>query len=496
MVSAPNDCQLLIFRGPVFYMWRSGQMVAHISGTGLEFGLNPLQSVVVYAPRFFVHEAAGGFGKCYSAAQGRRRGRGGIGRHARFRFWWRKPWGFKSLRPHHIRDKRLSTGPHRRSGGTLRSTRKARAPRGVELRSMQITETVADGLKRELEVVLAADELTERRDMRLDELKDTVQIKGFRRGKVPLAHLKKVYGRQLMAEILQAAVEETSQKAIDERDERPANQPKIDFPEDEATVESVIEGKADLSYSMSYEIIPKFEVVDFGSLKLERLTSDVEDEEIDKAIKQLAERNVAYEPVEDEASGEGYKVTVDFEGKIEGEAFEGGTAEGIELFIGQGGFIPGFEEGIKGAKSGEQRVVNVTFPEDYPVDTLKGKEAVFDVVAKEVAKPKEPEIDDEFAKTLGADSLEKLREMVSEQMEREYAQVSRMKLKRALLDELNERHDFDLPPSLVDAEFDGIWNQVTQRMQQEGRTFEDEEKSEAELRKDYRDVAEPRVRLG
>ncbi len=361
---------------------------------------------------------------------------------------------------------------------------------------MQITETVADGLKRELEVVLAADELTERRDMRLDELKDTVQIKGFRRGKVPLAHLKKVYGRQLMAEILQAAVEETSQKAIDERDERPANQPKIDFPEDEATVESVIEGKADLSYSMSYEIIPKFEVVDFGSLKLERLTSDVEDEEIDKAIKQLAERNVAYEPVEDEASGEGYKVTVDFEGKIEGEAFEGGTAEGIELFIGQGGFIPGFEEGIKGAKSGEQRVVNVTFPEDYPVDTLKGKEAVFDVVAKEVAKPKEPEIDDEFAKTLGADSLEKLREMVSEQMEREYAQVSRMKLKRALLDELNERHDFDLPPSLVDAEFDGIWNQVTQRMQQEGRTFEDEEKSEEELRKDYRDVAERRVRLG
>lgn len=361
---------------------------------------------------------------------------------------------------------------------------------------MQITETSADGLKRELQVVLGAQELTERRDKRIDELKDTVQIKGFRKGKVPVAHLRKVYGRQLMAEILQDAVEESSRQALDDRDERPAGQPKIEFPEDEKLVETVIDGQADFSFSMSYEIIPKFDVVDFASLELERLVSDVEDDEIDKAIKQLAERNVTYEPSETEPAADGHKLTIDFVGRIDGEEFEGGKADGIELVIGQGGFIPGFEEGLIGAKAGEERVVNVNFPEDYPVDTLKGKPAVFDAKVTAVGLPQEPEINDDFAETLGAENLEKLREMVSEQMGREYAQVSRMKLKRALLDQLNEKHDFELPPSLVEAEFEGIWNQITQRLDQDGKTFEDEPKSEAEQRVEYRDVAKRRVRLG
>jgi len=214
---------------------------------------------------------------------------------------------------------------------------------------MQITETSADGLKRELQVVLGAQELSDRRDRRIEEMKDTVQIKGFRKGKVPAAHLRKVYGRQLMVEILQAAVEESSQKALEDRSERPAGQPKIDFPEDEKVIDTVIDGKADLAYSMSYEIIPKFDVLDFSTLSLERLTSDVEDDEIDKAVKQLAERNVTHELTETEAAGDGYKLKIDFEGKIDGETFEGGTAEGIELVIGQGGFIPGFEEQLIGA---------------------------------------------------------------------------------------------------------------------------------------------------
>lgn len=361
---------------------------------------------------------------------------------------------------------------------------------------MQITETSADGLKRELQVVLGAQELTERRDKRIDELKDTVQIKGFRKGKVPVAHLRKVYGRQLMAEVLQAAVEESSQQALTDRDERPAGQPKIEFPEDEEAVETVISGQADFSYSMSYEIIPKFDVIDFSTLELERQVSDVEDEEIDKAIQQLAERNVSYEPSETEGAADGHKLKIDFVGTIDGEEFEGGTAEGIDLVIGQGGFIPGFEEGLMGAKAGEERTVNVTFPDDYPVDTLKGKPAVFAAKVTEVGLPKEAEINDAFAETLGAENLEKLREMVSEQMAREYEQVSRMKLKRVLLDQLNEKHDFELPPSLVDGEFEAIWGQVTQRLEQEGKTFEDEPKSEAEQRVEYRDVAERRVRLG
>jgi len=361
---------------------------------------------------------------------------------------------------------------------------------------MQITETSADGLKREIQVVLGAQELTARRDKRIDEIKDTVQIKGFRKGKVPAAHLRKVFGRQLMAEVLQDAVEESSKKALDDREERPAGQPKIDFPEDEKLMETVIDGQADLAYSMSYEIIPKFEVVDFSTIELERLVSDVEGDEIDKAIKQLAERNVSYEAVEEEAAADGYKLKIDFIGRIDGEIFDGGTAEGIELVLGQGGFIPGFEEGLTGAKAGEERKVEVAFPDDYPVDTLKGKAAEFDTKVVEVAKPKEPEINDEFATTLGAENLEKLREMVSQQMEREYAQVSRMKLKRALLDQIDEKHDFELPPSLVESEFQEIWAQLTQRMEQEGRTFSDDDNSEAEQRQEIRDVAERRVRLG
>ncbi len=360
---------------------------------------------------------------------------------------------------------------------------------------MQVTETSADGLKREIQVVLAAKDLTERRDERIEELKGQVQIKGFRRGKVPAAHLRKVYGKQLMAEVLQSAVEESSQKALEEREERPASQPKIDFPEDEQLMEQVVAGETDLTYSMSYEIIPKFDVVDFSTLELERLTADVDPEEVDKAIQQLAERNVSYEATE-AAAEDGYKLTVDFVGKIDGEAFDGGTAEGVELVLGQGGFIPGFTEGMVGTKAGEERTVEATFPEAYPVEDLKGKTAEFDVTVKEVAAPKVPEIDDEFAKTLGAEDLENLKKLVSEQMEREYAQVSRLKLKRQLLDKLNEAHDFELPPSLVDAEFEGIWAQVTQQMEQAGRTFEDEGKSEEEMRQEYRDVAERRVRLG
>ena len=196
---------------------------------------------------------------------------------------------------------------------------------------MQITETSADGLKREIQVVLGAQELTERRDQRIDELKGHGPDQGLPQGQGAVCAPAKVYGRQLMAEVLQAAVEESSQKALADRDERPAGQPKIDFPEDETLMESVVEGKADLSYSMSYEIIPKFDVVDFSTIELERLTSDVEAEEIDKAIKQLAERNVTHERDRRRLRQDGYKLKIDFVGRIDGEQFEGGSAEGIEL---------------------------------------------------------------------------------------------------------------------------------------------------------------------
>jgi trigger factor len=361
---------------------------------------------------------------------------------------------------------------------------------------MQITETNSEGLKRQLKVVLGAGELNQRFTARLDEIKDRVQLKGFRKGKVPVPYLKKVFGRSVMAEVLQQMVEETSRQALTERKERPAFQPHIEFPEDKNEIERVIEGHADFAFNMSFEVLPEIKLADFSELKLERLVAPVDDAAIDKAIATLVERNVSYEPGEGRAAGDGDRLTIDYVGKIDGEPFEGGTGEGAFLVLGQGGFIAGFEDGLKGARAGEERVVTATFPADYAMKTLAGKTAVFDVKVKEVAAPKKPEVNDEFAKTLGAESLSKLRELVAQQIKREYDGASRAKLKRALLDELEKRHDFALPPSLVDREFELIWRQVTESLKRDGKTFEDEGKTEESARAEYRRIAERRVRLG
>ena len=361
---------------------------------------------------------------------------------------------------------------------------------------MEITETSTEGLKRTLKVVVGADEIGKRFTERLDEIKDRVQLKGFRKGKVPVPHLKKVYGRSLMAEVLQETIKESSSKALADRNERPAMQPSVDLPEDQEEIENVLAGKADLSYSMTFEVLPQIDIVDLKGLKLERLVAEVESEAVEKALSDLAERATSWTPAEDHAAGEGDRVKIDFVGKIDGEAFEGGTAEDAEIVIGQGGFIPGFEEGLKGAKAGDERSVTAAFPEDYPVEALAGKEATFEVKVKEVSTPQKPAIDDEMAKSFGAESLDKLKEMVEAQIKHEYDQASRMKLKRELLDALEKAHDFELPPSLVDGEFDSIWRQYLQGLAQAGKKIEDEDKSEDELKAEYRKIAERRVRLG
>jgi len=243
-------------------------------------------------------------------------------------------------------------------------------------------ETLSDGLMRQLQVVVPAQELNERCDKRLEEIKGTVEIRGFRKGKVPKVHLKKVYGRRLMVEVLQEAVEETSKKALTDRNERPATQPEINLPEDQAEIEGVVTGAKDLSYSMKYEVIPPIDLVDFAILDVERLVTEVTEEETTEKLNEIAQRNTLYDADAEAAAEDGYKLTIDFIGRIDGEAFEGGTAEGIDLVIGQGGFIEGFEDGLKGAKAGETRLVTTSFPEDYPVEDLKGKEAAFDVTVK------------------------------------------------------------------------------------------------------------------
>ncbi|HEX7074712.1 MAG TPA: trigger factor [Hyphomicrobiaceae bacterium] len=361
---------------------------------------------------------------------------------------------------------------------------------------MQVTETLSDGLKRQLRVVVDAGEIGAKFDARLDEIKDRVQLKGFRKGKVPVQHLKKVFGRSLMGEVLQQTIEEKSRAALDERKERPAIQPQIDLPEDQQEIEKVMSGQADLSFGMSFEVLPEINLIDFSELQLEKLTADVDDSAVEQAINQLVERSTSYEVTEGRVAEDGDRLTIDFVGKIGGEPFEGGAGEGVNIVLGQGGFIPGFEDGLKGAKAGEERTVTATFPENYPEKSLAGKEATFDVKVKEVAVPKKPEVNDEFAKNLGVENLEKLRELVTEQIKREYAQASRAKLKRALLDELEKRHDFALPPTLVEREFEAIWRQVTQGLEQAGRSFEDEGKTEEQAREEYRKIAERRVRLG
>ena len=361
---------------------------------------------------------------------------------------------------------------------------------------MQVTETSSAGLKRELKVVIEQGELGQRFASRLDEVKDQVQLKGFRKGKVPLAHLKKLYGRSLMAEVLEKTVEETSRKAISDRNERPAHQPSINLSEDKEEIERVLEGKSDLAFTMAFEVLPQIAIADLAALKLEREVVDVSEEAVDKALADLSERATRYEVEADRTAGDGDRMTIDFVGSIEGVEFEGGKGEDVQLVVGQSNFIPGFVEGIVGAKAGDDKDVNVKFPDDYPEKSLAGKDALFKVKVKEVAKPIKPELNDEFAKTLGAESLAKLRELVNARIASEYATVARTKLKRQILDQLDKAHAFTLPESLVEGEFQGIWEQVQQNLKAAGKTAADEGKSEDDLRADYRRIAERRVRLG
>ena len=361
---------------------------------------------------------------------------------------------------------------------------------------MQIREVNSQGLKRELEVVVASGELNERFQDRLNQIKDTVQLKGFRKGKVPVNHIKKIYGKSVMLEILNDAVKETSSKAIEERKERPALQPDIVLPEDPEKIDRILNGQDDLAYSISFEILPDIELTDFAKLQLERLVVDVGEKDRDEAIEKLIDNNLKYEAEEGRAAQDKDQLTIDFVGKIDGEIFEGGSAEGIDIVLGQGQFIPGFEEQLLGAKADDELVVEVTFPDDYGAEHLRGKQASFDTKVKAVSVAKRPEADDTFAQSLGLESADKLKELFTQRIADEYAQAARTKLKRELLDELEKVHGFDLPPTLVDREFEELWKQVIDAMERSKETWEDKDETEEEAREEYRGIAERRVRLG
>ena len=362
---------------------------------------------------------------------------------------------------------------------------------------MQVTETHSEGLKRAYKVVLPAGDLATRLDGQLAEMKDKARINGFRPGKVPVAHLRKLYGKSVMAEVVQNAVNEVNRKIVDDGGFRLAGEPKVVFPEDRAEVEKALEAQGDLAYTVDIEVLPKFEVGAFDDIALERPVYKSTDAEIEEAVGRLAERNKTYtDAPEGHAAAKGDKTTIDFSGKVDGELFEGGTGEGHELVLGSGQFIPGFEDQLIGAKAGEHRVVKVTFPADYNVAELAGKEASFDVTTKAVGIAGEVAIDEEFAKGFGMESLDKLKEAVRANLEGEYAKMSREKLKRALLDALDKRYSFDLPQGLVDSEFAGIWQQVEAEQKRNGKSFADEGTTEEAAKADYRKIAERRVRLG
>ncbi len=362
---------------------------------------------------------------------------------------------------------------------------------------MQVTQTLSEGLKREFKVVLPAGDLAAKLDSQLMEMRAKAHIKGFRPGKAPVSHLRKLYGKSLMGEVLQEAVNEANRKIMDENQLRVAMEPKLDFPAQEE-VEKALEAAGDFAFSVSFETLPIFELGGFDDISLERPVAPVTDEDVQSALEKLAERVREFEPktAEGAKAEKGDKVAIDFTGKLDGVPFEGGTGGDVDLVLGSGSFIPGFEEQLEGAAAGEQRVVKVTFPENYSATNLAGKAAEFDVTVKSVAGPKAQEIDDEFAKKYGFESLDAFKTAVRGNIEADYDKASRDKLKRALLDALDARYSFELPQGLVDQEFDSIWREVEAERKRAGKTLADEGKSEEALRAEYRAIAERRVRLG
>lgn len=362
---------------------------------------------------------------------------------------------------------------------------------------MQVTATLSEGLKREFRVVVPVTDLAARADARLDDLKGRVNINGFRPGKVPMHHLKKLYGKAVLAETIEALVGETNQKIVEENGFKLAQEPSVKLPEAESEAKAVFDGTADLDYTVAFEVLPTIQLADFKGIKVEKPVVEPAEADVQSMLETMAKQNRPFEAKAEGASAEdGDRLTISFVGTIDGEKFDGGTAEDIQLELGSKSFIPGFEDQLVGVKAGDEKVVKVKFPSNYMAEKLAGKDAEFAVTVKSIEKPGERAIDDEFAKMVGFEDLAKLKAAVSDRLKSEYAAASRRKVKRSLLDALDEKHAFDLPQTLVDQEFESVWRQVSQDLESRGKTFTDEETTEEKAREEYRAIAERRVRLG
>lgn len=360
---------------------------------------------------------------------------------------------------------------------------------------MQVNETLSEGLKREFSVNVPAADIEAKVDARLDDMKGKVKLNGFRPGKVPVGHLKRLYGRSVAAETVDELIRDTNTQIFTERGFKLASEPKITMPTEQKEVEDILSGKSDLNYTVAIEVVPPIALADFKSFTVEKPVAEVTDADIDEAIKRVADQNRSFTEKTGKAEL-GDRVTVNFKGTIDGVAFEGGTGEEIPVAIGSNTFIPGFEDQLIGIAAGETRTLKVSFPVNYASETLAGKAAEFETTAAKVESPVDTVIDDEFAKTLGLESLDKLKEAARERLVAEFAGATRQRVKRLLLDRLDETHKFDAPPSLVDEEFKLMWNSIQQEMASSGKTFADEDTTEEAAQEEYRKIADRRVRLG
>jgi trigger factor len=362
---------------------------------------------------------------------------------------------------------------------------------------MQVTQTSSEGLKQEFKVVLPASDLAAKLATQLSEVQAKAQIKGFRPGKAPIGHLKKMYGKSIMSEVLQDAVNEANRKIVEDHNLRIAVEPKLDFPGGQEEVERALAAEGDLAFTVTFETLPKIEIGSFDDISIERPVAEVAEDDIQNALKNLADRAQEFEARAEGAKAEnGDKLTIDFTGKLDGVPFEGGTGGDVDIVLGSSTFIPGFEEQLVGAGAGDERLVKVTFPADYSATNLAGKAAEFDVTVKAVAAPKALEIGDELATKYGFENFDAMKTAVKTNLEADFHKVSRDRLKRALLDALDSRYSFDLPQTLVDQEFNNIWAQHEAESRRAGQPLAEEGKTEDETRAEFRKIAERRVRLG
>ncbi|GMN03328.1 trigger factor [Erythrobacter sp. MTPC3] len=390
-------------------------------------------------------------------------------------------WGFESLRPHQYL---AQTERERRSTVTNECKLKK-----ALVHLMQTKQTTNEGLKRAYLITITADEISAKVDSEIKKIAPQVKMPGFRPGKVPANLVKKMHGEQLHAQTLNDTIRESVDSVLQEEKLRPAMQPSISLGE------GYEEGK-DAEVTVELEVLPEIDAPDIDGIKLEKLVVPVKDDQIDEAIQNIAGQNKSYkDAAKTKKAADGNQLIIDFVGKLGDEEFEGGKAEDAALVLGSNTFIPGFEEQLVGVKTGDEKTITVTFPEDYQADHLAGKEATFDVTVKAVKVETDTKIDDEFAKQLGLDSIDKLKEIMKGQLEQQTAGLTRTQMKRALLDQLAAGHDFAVPETMVEAEFEQIWAQLKQEAAQDENP-EDALKQIEDEKDDYKAIAERRVRLG